>query len=63
MKKQVAYAVFTTTESGADYMVQGNFGSDKEAAEKWAENNVNNSFSCYGEPKYPNGLFVKQIEY
>lgn len=56
MKKKIAYAVFTTTNSGLEYMVKGNFGDNKEAAEKWMENNVN-------EGNYPNGLFVKRIKY
>lgn len=55
MKTKIVYAVFTLTDSGVDYMVKGNFGNDKKAAEKWAENNISS--------KYPNGLFVKKIEY
>jgi hypothetical protein len=56
MKKKIAYAVFTLTGSGLDYMVKGNFGEDKDAAQKWAD-----VFSRGGS--YPNGLFVKKVEY
>jgi len=54
MKNKTAFAVFTLTDSGKDYMVKGNFGNNKEAAQKWAENNVSN---------HSNGLFVKEIKY
>jgi hypothetical protein len=56
MKKKTAYAVFTLTESGLDYMVKGNFGNNELAANIWASN-------FYNIAKYPNGLFVKKIKY
>lgn len=56
MKKKIAYAVFTLTNSGLDYMVKGNFGDNKEAASQWALN-----MSKSGS--YPNGLFVKEVKY
>lgn len=56
MKKKIAYAVFTLTDSGLEYMVKGGFGSDKAKAEKWKEDND-------GSDKYPNGVHVKRVEY
>lgn len=69
MKKKSAFAVFTKTETGLDSMIKGNFGNDKEAAEDWAEHNKNDygygTYTCDGPqiPKYPNGLFVKEVKY
>lgn len=57
MKKKIAYAVFTKTDSGQDYMVKGNFGSDKKSADKWKkENELVGKYSA-------TALFVKKIEY
>ncbi len=56
MKRKTAYAAFTLTESGKDYMVKGNFGADKAAATGWMEKSVD-------EEKYPRGLFVKKVKY
>ena len=56
MKNKIAYAVFTLTDSGLDYMVKGNFGDNEDAANKWRDDNDS-------EEKYPNGLFVKKLEY
>lgn len=55
MKKKIAYAVFTLTDSGLDYMVKGNFGSDKAKAEDWKRKNDG--------WQYPYGLFVKMVKY
>ena len=69
MRKKIAYAVFTATDSGLDYMVKGNFGNNEEAANKWAKDNDIVSGPLHTEPSaslypiYPNGLFVKRIEY
>ena len=60
MKKKTSFAVFTHTETGNEYMVRGNFGSNKAASEEWQRNNVNAKNEA-GEYKYPRGLFVKQI--
>ena len=56
MRTKIAYAVFTLTDSGKDYMVKGNFGNDEVAANRWAG-------SLENLAKYPNGLFVKRVEY
>ncbi len=56
MKPKIAYTVFTTSDSGLDYIVKGNFGDDKAAADKWMEENDD----CV---RFPNGLFVKQVKY
>jgi hypothetical protein len=71
MGTKIAYAVFTLTDSGKDYMVKGNFGDNKDNADEWAHHNDDSSLDITqledaGEgfqPKYPNGLFVKRIEY
>jgi hypothetical protein len=71
MNQKIAYAVFTLTDSGKDYMVKGNFGNHKEDAESWAHHNDDSCLDITqledaGEgyqPKYPHGLFVKRIEY
>jgi hypothetical protein len=56
MKNKIAYAVFTKTDSGSEYMVKGNFGTNQVAANKWAG-------SLDNLAKYHNGLFVKLIKY
>ena len=63
MKNKAPYwAVFTRTDSGKNHIVKGNFGTDKEAAEWWAENHVNDTDPEDGVTlKYPNGLFVRSI--
>jgi hypothetical protein len=43
MRTKIAYAVFTLIDSGKDYIVKGNFGNDKQSAEKWAENHANDT--------------------
>lgn len=71
MKKKTAFAVFTSTPSGLDYMVKGNFGNDTEAAHKWAEEHIGdvNEHKIVNGPVtsqdflYPNGLFVKEVKY
>jgi hypothetical protein len=71
MRTKIAYAVFTLTPSGLDYMVKGNFGSNKDAADTWAkdhigdvnEHEVVNGHVTSKDFIYPNGLFVKRIEY
>lgn len=69
MRQKTAYAVFSLTDSGLDYMVKGNFGNDKEAAEDWAEyhkaDTVYATYTCDGPEitKYPKGLFVKKVKY
>ncbi len=67
MKKKKAYAIFTLTDLGNDYMVKGNFGEDKAAADKWAENHANDAdrqnYDDRENVRYPNGLFVKEINY
>jgi len=69
MKKKTSYAVFTKTDSGLDYMIKSNFGNDEIGANNWSENHVmdlQRSCETIGEMydlKYPNGLFVKKIEY
>lgn len=74
MKKKIAYAVFTLTDSGKDYMVKGNFGSDKSKAEKWATDHENDMKEFHNEklPEgykhmvsrvYPHGLFVNKVTY
>jgi hypothetical protein len=69
MKKKTAFAVFTMTDTGKDYLIKGNFGDDKKSADKWAENHVNDldrETGTYNDPenkRYPNGLFVKEVEY
>jgi hypothetical protein len=67
MKKKIAFAVFTFTDSGLDYMIQGNFGNDQEAAQKWAENHAGDlrpsTVTELIAPKYPNGLIVKEVKY
>ena len=71
MKKKTAYAVFTTTHSGLDYMVQSNFGEDEEAANQWRRNHLNDltpewnpiTSKTVNVYKYPNGLFVKEVKY
>jgi hypothetical protein len=54
MKNKIAYAVFTTTENGSDYMVKGNFGDNKKTAQKWANENAIN---------YPRSVWVDKIKY
>jgi hypothetical protein len=54
MRKKIAYAVFTLTDSGLEYMVKGNFGEHKDLAEKWKRDHIYD---------YPNGLFVKEVKY
>ncbi len=54
MIKRKAFAVFTYTLSNQEYMVRGNFGSNKESAEKWAEEH---------QYLYDRVLFVKQVDY
>lgn len=71
MRKKMAYAVFSLTNSGLDYMVMGNFGADKAKAEKWAEDHkedtelCGHSTTCAGDLwlKYRHGLFVKKVKY
>lgn len=71
MKQKTAYAVFTTTPSGLDYMVKGNFGRDKKASDVWAEEHVGdvNEHVIVNGPVtnkdflFPNGLFVKEVKY
>jgi hypothetical protein len=70
MKKKLAYAVFSTTDSGKEYLVKGGFGNNKGTAEKWAVNHANDKLPTeIGVPMsdlvdcYTNGLFVKKIEY
>lgn len=71
MKKKIAYAVFTLTDSNKEYMVKGNFGGDKKAATQWAQNHKDDpgfdpaivSGHLTSLRKYPNGVFVKRIEY
>lgn len=64
MKKKIAYAVFTLTDTGKETMVKGNFGKDEQAAKVWAENHANDETSrIASEKKFPNGLFVQKIEY
>jgi hypothetical protein len=70
MRQKTAYAVFTLTNSGLDYMVKGNFGNDKPAANNWADFHKNDTgyteWRCTPEsevPKYPHGLFVKEVKY
>ena len=67
MRTKIAYAVFTLTDSGKDYMVKGNFGNDKAKAEKWMSDNdvITHPVGepANTQPMYPNGLFVKRIEY
>ena len=33
MKNKIAYAVFTKTDSGKDFLVKGNFGDDEHSAD------------------------------
>jgi hypothetical protein len=40
MRTKIAYAVFTFTPSGLDYMVKGNFGDNKDAADTWAKEHL-----------------------
>lgn len=63
MKKKIAYAVFTKTDSGKDYMVKGNFGNDEPAAALWVVNNAVKVEDGKTVIAYPNGLEVKQINY
>lgn len=56
MKKKIAYAVFTKTLTDKEYMVKGNFGTDKQKADNWKEQHENVA-------TYPNGLFVKEVKY
>ena len=67
MRQKTAYAVFTLTDSGLDYMVKSNFGNDKVNAEKWmADNDVIThpvGEPANTQPMYPNGLFVKEVKY
>lgn len=65
MKKRIAWAVFTYTDFNRkkDYLVKGNFGNDKKAAEKWKSDHeyMFNAVKCGME--YPHGLFVKKVTY
>jgi hypothetical protein len=71
MKKKIAYAVFTTTDSGLDIIVKGNFGNNKEKADEWAHHNDDSNLDITQKedagdgynPCYPNGLVVKKVEY
>lgn len=66
MKKKTSFVVFTTTSSGLDFMVKGNFGNNEELAKTWAKNHMNDEsdiLPAIFEPKYPNGLFVKKVKY
>jgi len=71
MARKIAYAVFTLTDSGLEYMVKGNFGNNKDNADEWARRNDDSNLDITqledaGEgfhPKYPNGLFVKEVKY
>lgn len=68
MQKKIAYAVFSTTDSGAEYMVKGNFGANQQGCEQWIKDNDIILPVLSGDPQrtapmYPNGLFVKRIEY
>ena len=71
MKKKTAYAVFTLTDSGLDYMVKGNFGADKDKAGKWVEEHKEDTELCDHTTtrtgdlwlKYRHGLFVKKVKY
>lgn len=66
-RTKIAYAVFTRTDQGNEYLVKGNFGNDKEKAEKWAKENDIITHPI-GEPEntqafFPHGLFVKKLNY
>lgn len=63
MRKKIAYAVFTKTESGKDYMVKGNFGNDKKAANDWMNTHKSTFNVVTDSLEYPRGLFIKKIEY
>ncbi len=63
MKNKIGYAVFTTTDSGKDYMVKGNFGNDEPAAALWAVNNAVKVEDGKTVIAYPNGLTVKEVKY
>jgi hypothetical protein len=63
MKKKTAFAVFTTTKfSGQEYMAKGNFGDNEEKAKQWSLDNITCKLEN-GADKYPNGLFIKKVEY
>lgn len=65
MEKKIAYAVFTTTDSGKEYLVKGNFGDNVAKASAWALNNavkMGNNKAVINDA-YPNGLIVKQVKY
>ena len=54
--KRTYYAVFTTTESGADYMVKGNLGHGNKGyikAVQWEQKN---------RDRYPRPLWVERIK-
>ena len=71
MKNKTAYAVFTLTDSGLDYMVKGNFGDNKKDASKWAKEHKDDpgfdpqivTGHLTSLRRYPNGLFVKEVKY
>jgi hypothetical protein len=63
MRTKIAYAVFTLTDSGKDYMVKGNFGNDKKAATEWKEKYEHTYNTVKDGMEYPNGLFVKRVNY
>lgn len=70
MRHKTAYAVFTTTDSGKDYMVQGSFGNDEDKASSWAKSHRRDLMPEWNDitkktvyvDKYPNGLFVKEVK-
>lgn len=64
MKKKIAWAVFShTEETGKEYMVKGNFGNDKKAANDWLKKNEHTFNAVTARYEYPRGLFIKKIEY
>ena len=73
MIQKMAYAVFTLTDSGLDYLVKGNFGNNEQAAIQWKKDHlydVTDNTNGYDPTKpktvyadYPNGLFVKAVKY
>lgn len=71
MRQKTAYAVFTSTPSGLDYMVKGNFGTDKNSADTWAKEHVGdvnehvivNGSVTSKDFLFPNGLFIKKVKY
>lgn len=64
MKNKIAYAVFTTTASGAEMLVKGGFEDDEQRAYKYKDEYERKSaMGRIMYPKFTNPLFVKKIEY